>query len=118
MIKLQAPTQIMNKDEVLTVTREGVTTYVDGRAVHASSSTFQLVTNVQPVNGRDLLLLPEGDRFKEQYYLYSEKKQGPLQVNDIVVRNAVNFAVQSVEDWGTFNRARMMRIDVGNIRTP
>jgi hypothetical protein len=130
VIKLFGPSQILRKDETLDVYREGPTTYADGKPVKHAQIRFQVVANVQPVNGRDLLLVPEHDRFKEQLWLYLDNKQfvvdeglevqGPsrLKVNDRVARLSENYQVQSVENWGTYSRARAMRIDVGPERTP
>ncbi len=62
------------------------------------------------MSGKDLLLVPEGDRTREQYWLYTECK---VQLADRVERCGVNFQVQSVQNWGSYNQARIMRIDVG-----
>ena len=110
MIKLQGQSQIILKDEVLDVFREGCITYVDGKPVKGELFKDKFRGNVQPMNGRDLLLVPEGDRFKEQYWIFTTY---PLLVNDRVVRCSVNFQTQTVETWGSYFRARIMRIDVG-----
>lgn len=118
MIKLQGPSKIITSDETLQVFNEGTTVYVEGKPVHQNITNFNLTCNVQPVNGRDLLLVPEGDRFKEQYWVFTNELNKPLAVNQRVLRNSVNFQVQSVEQWGSFQRARIMRIDVGPNKTP
>lgn len=115
MIKLQGRSQILQKDEKLAVIREGCVKYIDGKPVKSDISNFTIVGNVQPMNGRDLLLVPEGDRFKEQYWLYTTN---PIQINDRILRCGVNFQTQSVEAWGTYAKARIMRVDVGPNATP
>lgn len=120
--RLQGPSQIIEKDETLKVRRQGSSvpknvSYVDGKPVKRTEFDFEITCNVQPLNGRDLLILPEADRFKEQYWVFMNQQEKPLLVNDIVVRfqegQLVNFQVQSAENWGSYTRARIMRIDVG-----
>lgn len=115
MIKLFARSQIISHDEVVTVYREGPVTYVDGKPVKHGANEFQIRANVQPIQGRDLLLVPEADRFKENYFVWTETL---MLVNDRVVREMVNFQVQEVQTWGSFYQLRMMRTDVGPYATP
>lgn len=112
---LYGKSQIMRTDESVTVTRKGVVKYVDGKPSYPSPTRFQLIGAVQPLNGRELLLVPEGDRFKEQYWVFT---QNDIRVNDIVTRCGANYQVQAVEDWRSYRRARIMRLDVGPDRTP
>ena len=118
MIRLQRPSKIIDEDESLQVIREGEVVYVDGKPVKRRILDFTLTCNVQPVEGRDLLLVPEGDRFKEQYFLFTNNMEVPLRDNDRVVRRNVNFQTQSVQNWGSFQECRIMRIDVGPNETP
>ena len=137
MIKLFDYSQILNKDETLPVARKQAAHYVDGKPVYAPNLEFFIITNVQPVSGRDLLLVPEHDRFTEQYWLYFKNDQwfvnqgleyhGPsyLMINDIITRKdqanpntVANYQVQTIENWGSYCRARMMRVDVGPQKTP
>lgn len=113
MIKLQGKSQIINHDEKLKVFRVGKVTYVDGKPVQTQESSYEIVCNVQPMTGRDLLLVPEGDRHKEQYWLWCEQNQKAMEVNDRVVRGGINFQIQSTENWGSYTKARIMRDDVG-----
>lgn len=130
MIKLFGYSQILKKDEVLEIHRQGPTAYIDGKPQKRFPPPFQVIANVQPMSGRDLLMVPEHDRQKEQYWLFLDNKQfvedmglelrGPsmLKLNDRVVRLSVNYQVQSVENWGSYSRVRIMRIDVGPNATP
>ena len=126
MIKLQGPSTIITKDESFTVTREGQVIILDGKPIKRGLMTFSVSGNIQPMNGRELLLVPEGDRFKEQYWLFYnnssivvnqgleiETNPTSIIVNDRVTRLGVNFQVQNVENWGTYAKARIMRDDVG-----
>lgn len=116
MIKLQFPKSYMIRhDELLTATRPGRTDYVDGKPLARAEVTYQFHCNVQPINGRDLLLVPEGDRYKEQYTVWTEH---PVQANDRIIRCDISFQAQSVEAWGTYFKVRMMRLDVGPRANP
>lgn len=131
MIKLFSYSQILKKDEKLVVVRGGTVNWVDGKPLTLCTNTFRIIANVQPIQGRDLLMVPEADRFKEQYYLFLNNDQLPtdmglevqakpklLASKDRVTRLGVNFEVQEVEDWGSYIKARIMRVDVGPNQTP
>jgi hypothetical protein len=122
MIQLFDQVDIIIDDETLTVCRVGEVLYKDGKPVSTNNIEFQITCNVQPLNGRDLQLVPEGDRYKEQYWVFMNQTQLPLQTNDTVLRpgvlqnsqpTIVKFEVQEVQNWGSFTQARIMRIDVG-----
>lgn len=131
MIKLFAQSQILKKDETLDVYRMPSTPFYEhGKPVQRERFLFSVIANVQPISGRDLLMVPEHDRFKEQFFVWVENSQyktnlglsetGPAEiiVNDIIQRLGANYQVQSSEDWGTYTKVRMMRIDIGPNRTP
>lgn len=131
MIRLWGQSQILKKDETIDVYRLPSTPYyVDGKPVQRERFLFQVIANVQPLGARDLLMVPEHDRFKEQFHVWVVNSQfktnmglsetGPAEiiVNDIIQRLGANYQVQSTEDWGTYTRLRMMRIDIGPNRTP
>lgn len=115
MIGLQGKSRIMNFDEVIRVERDVKPFYEDGRLQKVEPLKLEFQGNLQPLGGRDLLIVPEGDRHREQYWLFTEFK---VMVNDRMVRNEVNFQAQSVEDWGSYTKTRMMRVDVGPKSTP
>lgn len=112
MIKMQGKSFMIGHDETLTITRDGAVTYVNGKPVAASGSTFQIKCNVQPVSGFELLIMPEADRFKEQYWVWTETTDIHL-LKDKVTRNGVIFQVQQLKPWGTYLQFRMVRVDVG-----
>ncbi len=116
MIKLQGTPSIITQDEVLDVIRLTAIAYESGLPVSYDQKNFKIRCNVQPVDGKDLLLVPEGDRQKEQYYVWSLNpcpENGILQINDQVVRKGISFQTQSVENWGSYVKARIMCNDVG-----
>ena len=137
MIGLQGQhSRIITGDEELAVYRELSAIYKDGKLLKYEVTSFLIICNIQPLNGRDLQMVEEGDRAKEQYWIFVENlkpyKPNPLSdnttppltpissllVNDRVSRKGVNFTVQQVEDWGAYSRARIVRIDIGPEQTP
>lgn len=137
MWQLQGPSQIIIGDETLVVHRntiDGVpdVTYFDGKPTlsgnYGAQDVFTIQCNVQPVDGRDLLIVPEADRFDERYWVYTNEKDKPVLINDRVVRwdfteeKTVNFQVQKVETWGKppngYQRIMIVRDDVGTFKTP
>lgn len=112
----------MSQDETLKVYRDGPVRQVQGKPVKGDPTCYQIQCNVQPLDGRDLLIVPEGDRFKEMYWVYTNEVDNPVFVNDRVVRNNLNFQVQKVETWGSppngYQRCLICRIDVGKYKNP
>lgn len=122
----QGPSEIMMGDEQLvcrqfdTVLGEG-TVIVDGKRVFIPASPgetpyeeFSFVGNVQPVTGDDLVLVPEGDRFNEQLFVWvwTEGQQVP-DINSLVMREGQFYHTQAAETWGSYSRLRIQRVDVG-----
>jgi hypothetical protein len=87
-----------------TVTRGSPTTGgTDGRAVVASPSTFSIKASVQPLNGRDLLRLPEGERSTERVKVYSPTQlftTGAGQVADLISVLGISYEVETAQVWG------------------
>lgn len=110
MIRLQGQSTIIAKDETVGLVRENCVEYVNGKPVKKAVQSFDIRCNVQPLSGKELLLVPEGDRSKEQYNLWTQAK---VELNDRIQRCGVQFQVQTVEAWGSFYECRIMRIDVG-----
>ena len=113
MIPLQGPSQIITGDETLIVINEGRVVYQDGKPVKADVTQFNLTCNVQPLDGRQLLLVPEGDRLKEQYWVFTNEVDNPVRDNQRVLRQGIQFQIQESEQWGSYQAFRMMRIDTG-----
>lgn len=123
---LEGPVELLDADETLSVIRQGdvVDTdvlYVDGVAVAAAApTTFEITCTVQPMQGKDLLLVPEAFRQKESLWLWQEHyDQGPdtlrVTLNDIVVRLGRAYQVQTAEDWGSYTHAILVAVDVGTL---
>lgn len=125
--KLQAQSRIMWHDEELFRLRFSELIYIDGKATKRLLAQECFRANVQPLKGRELLLVPEHQRFLEQYWCFVPGKfferQG--QDGDIIRRfcqepgvKDVHFQVQEIEYWGSYQKARITRVDVGDFQTP
>lgn len=109
----------MRHGEPLDVLREtsgsdGNIVYVDGKPVKRRGAVHRIKGSVQPLSGRDLMIVPEGDRLTEQYWVYTADD---IQTNDKVRRLGAIFQVQDVKAWPSYRQARMMLVDTVE-RTP
>lgn len=118
MYLMSGDSQIMLGDETLTCRSynkalgDGVN-IVDGKRVYTEFDEFTFICNIQPVSGKDLMLVPEGDRFNEQLYAYVPASQGRIpDLNDLVYRDNW-YQVQENEFWGSYGKLRIQRVDVG-----
>lgn len=117
MWQMSGFSRIVAEDELLGVLRQpevlgqGVN-LVNGKPVRdpAAAQNFQLRCNVQPLTGPDLLLLPEGDRFNDQMWLWTNEPQN-IDVGDLVTRQGLTYQVQESQPWGTYTRARIVLVD-------
>jgi hypothetical protein len=99
--------------EKITVTRATQGSYVNGRYLPGDSQVFDAAGNIQPLNGKELLQLAEGDRQRQALKIYTAFA---LENNDTVSRaDGFQYEVQAVEDWTAFHqphyKARLMRIE-------
>jgi hypothetical protein len=120
MIKLEGPIDLITGDECLEIFRDGLVEYVDAKPVKRNCHKFKVTCNVQPMGARDLLMVPEGDRYKEQYMVWSNNHAELVKDNDTVKRigsqdfsEVKYYQIQSVENWGSYQKFRIMLIDVG-----
>lgn len=115
--KLQDRSRIMRFDETLLRLEFAETAYVDGKLTATPISQIPFKANVQPLNGRQLLLVPEHQRFKEQYWCFVPDKTFE-KTGEIIIRNTMKFQVQEIEYWGSYQRVRITRVDVGEETRP
>lgn len=93
--------------QTLTVIRPGTVTYVDGVATDAGDgSTFEVQGSLQPMTGRDLLVVPEGQRHQRRWKLYTtaELKTAESAGNqgaDRVVWQGKHLVVESRQAWSS-----------------
>lgn len=89
--------------QTLTVTRPGVTTYVNHVPVEAASTSFQIVAEVQPMSGSDRVDLPEGYRATRTLKMYTESSLNVADVpnqriSDLVAYQGETFEVIAEDD--------------------
>jgi hypothetical protein len=99
--------------EAITVTRSAQGSYVSGRFVPGAPTVTTAAGNVQPLSGKELLLLPEGERQRQVVKIYTGFA---LESGDIVTRaDGIQYDVQAVENWTAFAqphfKARLTRIE-------
>ena len=87
-----------------TVTRFNAGSYVGHTYIPGSTSTFSVLMSVQPLNGRELLNLPEAQRTRQwvKAYCATELRTANQALGikaDRVLANGVLYEVQRVEFW-------------------
>lgn len=89
----------------LTVIRYAAGAYGSNGAYQpGATSTLSIVMSVQPLNGRELMLLPEGERTKQYVrgytntQLYTAQQSSSKKADRISV-DGVTFEVQKIEKW-------------------
>lgn len=99
-----------------TVTRRAAGAYVDGRYQPGATSTVEIVASVQPVTGRTLQDLPEGQRGEETRVVYTEteiRSHGPGIEPDRITLDGETWICIRSERWqglgGTHWRAYFQR---------
>ena len=96
-----------------------------GRANAPTKTTFTITGSLQPLTGRDLLVMPEAQRAEETRWLYSDteiRTRGPVSDPDVVTVHTghgdEHWVATSVERWDyppedeVFWRCKVSRIDV------
>lgn len=82
-------------NESIVITRKTGGGYTGGHYVDGTSANSTIRANVQPLTGKEILQLPEGDRLRESLKAFSTSE---IRVNDIVTRNSKTYEVQRVND--------------------
>lgn len=124
MWQLDGPLELLECDEQVDVVRQGRGTpddvqYIDGIPAATHPPVRQTVTaTLQPMGGRDLMLVPEGFRDKETLWMWQAHRtaaQDTIRVDlaDIVLYGRKGYQVQSSEDWGSYSRCMLVGIDLG-----
>lgn len=78
--------------------------YLEGVYQPAAVETIQVIGSLQPLSPKEALLLPENDRNRESYNLFTEVELLPssengLRIADTVEINGEQFQVRSTEAW-------------------
>lgn len=86
------------------VTRMSAGYYKDGRYVPGDTETLTIRGSLQPIGGREIKLLEEGERVKDHFFFYSNE---PLSIidtkalgrSDVMEINGETYKVIDVEGW-------------------
>jgi hypothetical protein len=70
-----------------------------GYFVEGAPTSFTLEGSLQPADGRDLSLLPEGSRSEAGWVLLCDEHQQALLVGDHVTAQGGDYLVMVVMDW-------------------
>jgi hypothetical protein len=105
---------------IYTVRRTSAGAYVDGVWEPGPIKTIEMRMSMQPLNGEEMLRIPEGQRNKEMRKVYSERRlfaQGELSLGraDIIKEGDNYWEVQRVEDWHRFFRAEVVKIEADKV---
>lgn len=104
--------------EAVIITRYKPGRYIERKWCDGGCSTFQVVASIQPMSGRERLLLPEGDRSREFVHIWTSS---PLQLGDIEKKtrgdsfdwNGKTYFVEKVERWGNHYRSTASLENIG-----
>ena len=101
---MTASSLISSFGSTVTITRYAAGSYVNGSYVAGATSSISATMSVQPMNGRDLLLLPEGQRTRNFLKGYSSvvvytADQAASKKADVVTVGSKNYEVHSVQEW-------------------
>lgn len=94
----------LTNSTTIQVKRPGTTTMVNGRPVVGSSTTHEIVGNIQPVKHDTVLKMPESERTKEWYLILCDLDQNIRSAkegengweSDEIVWNGLEFRVMKV----------------------
>lgn len=110
---LSSDSQLMNNDETVYIVRQPLDvpesiTYVDGKPVRDASQfdIFPCKANVQPLSGKELERLPDGQQTDDQLYLWTNNHAQAFWIGDLMERNGVKYQCEAVDAWGNYTRAR------------
>jgi hypothetical protein len=88
-----------------TVTRTAQGVYTNGRYTPGATTTFPIVASIQPVTGRDLQLLPEGQHASESRIVYTTtelRSRATANDPDTIAIDGEAWDVISFERWEAF----------------
>lgn len=98
-----------------TVTRTAVGTYTNGVYTPGAASTLSVTLSIQPISGRDLHAVPEGQYAEDLRIAYTTTElftRSPGRDPDVVTIDGEAWTVIDVDRWessGTYYRAKLAR---------
>lgn len=122
MLSLGSDLIVAMNGTALLVLRTATGAYVEATGLWEAGAevTIEAICSVQPVNGDDMLRIPEGDRVKKILKLYSDTE---LRVHneatgaqaDTVTIEGEQYQVKIVEKWPTYWKAFVVRVETASI---
>lgn len=102
------------------VTRSLGGEYIKGRFVAGNTETIKMVGSLQPIGGRELKHLEEGERIKDHYTFYSDERLSIVDASDLSQADVIqidddSYRVVSVEEWS--NEIGFVGIDLPHFKT-
>lgn len=90
--------------QLYTVTRYGAGSWVKGENVPGATTTFEVMMSIQPLNGTELLNLPEAQRTRRTVKAYAADRlftaeQSLAAKADRVAYDGRVFEVQDAQNW-------------------
>jgi len=87
-----------------TFKRRAATTYVNGKAVAGAESDVVVNGSLQPMNAREVMLLPEGQRTRENLKIYTDTVLNPAEKEtgkpaDRLTIGSYVYEVTGMENW-------------------
>jgi hypothetical protein len=128
MWQLDGPIELLECDEQVDVVRQGRLSpadvqYIDGIPTATHPPIRHTVTaTLQPMGGRDLMLVPEGFRDKQTLWLWQAHRTAAqdtfrIDVADLVLYGPRGYQVQTSEDWGSYTRCMLVAVDLGTYQS-
>lgn len=95
---------ILRKGHPVGLNRYTPGAYVDGKYDEGPTDNFTIIMSIQPLNGKEMLQLSEGQRTRNYVKGYCAERLNVANIEDsiradIIVDDGVFFEVQSCEPW-------------------
>jgi hypothetical protein len=110
---LSSDSTLMGNDETVYIVRQPLAVpdaiaFVDGKPVRdpAQFEIIPCVGNVQPLSGKDLERLPDGDQQEDQLYVWTNNNATVLLIGDLMERQGIKYQCEAVDAWGNYSRGR------------
>jgi hypothetical protein len=103
-----------------TVTRTAAGTLTTGRYTAGATSSFSIVATIQPMTGRNLKILPEGQHAEETMVVYTTtelRARTPASEPDVFTFDGEAWKVVNVKRWQAFGDTHYVAT-IGRTVTP
>ncbi len=98
--------RLLNKETVTLRTQASGSRDALGGWVSEEGKDVDIIGSIQPLSGKDYLLLPERDRQKQVLTIYTKTE---LVYNDLIIRERQTYEVNQIESWYGFYKALLYR---------